>query len=189
MNRPLKISRVKTKVHPPGAQSYDGFLSGIKERIRTAQVKAVLAANAELILRYWEIGRDILANQHRQGWGAKVIDRLSTDLQQAFPKLGGYSVRNLKYMRAVAEAWPDRSIVQQLAAQIPWMHNCLLLDRVKNEATRTFYIQNTIQYGWARSVLAHHIDTKLHTRLGRASTNFSLTLPPPQSDLENFLFR
>jgi predicted nuclease of restriction endonuclease-like (RecB) superfamily len=183
MNRPRKISRVMPKVQQPAAQSYDNFLSGIKERIRTAQVRAALAANAELILHYWEIGQDILANQQRQGWGAKVIDRLSTDLQQAFPGLAGYSVRNLKYMRAFAEAWPDRSIVQQLAAQIPWMHNCLLLDRVKDEATRTFYIQNTIHHGWARSILTHQIDTKLHTRLGRAPTNFALTLPPLQSDL------
>jgi predicted nuclease of restriction endonuclease-like (RecB) superfamily len=189
MNRPRKISSAKTKVHQPGAQSYDRFLSGIKERIRTAQVKAVLAANTELILHYWEIGRDILANQQRQGWGAKVIDRLSADLQRAFPKLGGYSVRNLKYMRAFAEAWPDRSIVHQLGAQIPWKHNCLLLDQVKDEATRTFYTQNTIQHGWARSVLAHHIDTKLHTRLGRAPTNFSLTLPPLQSDLARELLK
>jgi predicted nuclease of restriction endonuclease-like (RecB) superfamily len=183
MNRPRKISRVKPKVHQPDAQSYERFLVSIKERIRTAQVKAVLAANAELILHYWEIGRDILANQQRQGWGAKVIDRLSTDLQQAFPKLGGYSVRNLKYMRSFAEAWPDRSIVQQLVAQIPWGHNCTLLDQVEDEATRVFYARNTIHHGWARSVLAHQIDTKLHNRLGAAPTNFSLTLPPPQSDL------
>ena len=170
-------------MHQAGAQSYDSFLSGIKERIRTAQVKAVLAANAELILPYWEIGRDILANQDRQGWGAKVIDRLSADLQRDFPKLRGYSVRNLKYMRAFAEAWPDRTIVQQLGAQIPWKHNCLLLDRVKDKATRTFYIQSTIQHGWARSVLTHQIDTKLHARLGAAPTNFALTLPAPESDL------
>src|SRR5476651_2501863 len=113
MNQPRKISHAKAKVQQPAAQSYDRFLSSIKERIRTAQVKAVLAANAELILHYWEIGRDILANQDRQGWGAKVIDRLSADLQRDFPKLSGYSVRNLKYMRAFAEAWPDRSFVQQ----------------------------------------------------------------------------
>ena len=89
MKRSNKISRAKVKVHQPGAQSYDRLLSGIKERIRTAQVKAVLAANAELILHYWEIGRDILANQDRQGWGAKVIDRLSADLQRDFPGLSG----------------------------------------------------------------------------------------------------
>jgi predicted nuclease of restriction endonuclease-like (RecB) superfamily len=86
-------------------------------------------------------------------------------------------------MRAFAEAWRDRAIVQQLGAQIPWKHNCLLLDRVKDKAARTFYIQSTIQNGWARSVLTHQIDTKLHVRLGAAPTNFALTLPAPESDL------
>ena len=189
MSKPRKISRAKIKVQQPVAQSYDRFLSGIKDRIRSAQIKAMLAANAELILHYWEIGQEILANQNRQGWGAKVIDRLSADLQKAFPRLGGYSVRNLKYMRSLAEAWPERLIVQQLVAQIPWGHNCIVLDQVKDEATRTFYIQNTIRHGWARSVLAHQIDTKLHARLGRAPTNFSLTLPPPQSDLARELLK
>jgi hypothetical protein len=70
-------------------------------------------------LHYWEIGREILANQKTEGWGAKVIDRLAADLQREFPKLAGYSSRNLKYMRAFAAAWPDRAIMQQLAAQMP----------------------------------------------------------------------
>ena len=167
----------------PGAQSYALFLAGVKERIRTAQVKAALAANAELVLHYWEIGRDILANQARRGWGAKVIDRLAADLQRDFPKLRGYSVRNLKYMRAFAQIWPDRSIVQQLVAQIPWGHNCVLLDRVRGADALAFYIRNTIQHGWARSVLTHQIDTQLHKRQGLAPTNFDRALPAPESDL------
>jgi predicted nuclease of restriction endonuclease-like (RecB) superfamily len=173
----------KAIVQQPGAQSYARFLAGIKERIRTAQVKAALAANAELVLHYWEVGRDILTNQARQGWGAKVIDRLAADVQRAFPKLRGYSVRNLKYMRAFAESWPDRSIVQQLAAQIPWGHNCVLLDRVADADARAFYIRSTIQHGWARSVLVHQIDTHLHKRQGLAPTNFACALPAPESDL------
>jgi predicted nuclease of restriction endonuclease-like (RecB) superfamily len=173
----------KAIVQQSGAQSYAHFLAGIKERIRTAQVKAALAANAELVLHYWKVGRDILANQARQGWGAKVIDRLAADLQRAFPKLRGYSVRNLKYMRAFAESWPDRPIVQQLAAQIPWGHNCVLLDRVTDPDARAFYIRNTIQHGWARSVLVHQIDTHLHKRQGLAPTNFARALPAPESDL------
>ena len=140
-------------VQQPVAQSYARFLAGIKERIRTAQVKAALAANAELVLHYWEIGGDILANQARQGLGAKVIDRLAADLQRDFPKLSGYSVRNLKYMRAFAESWPDRPIVHQLAAQIPWGHNCVLLDRVRNADARAFYIRHTIQHGWPEAFL------------------------------------
>ena len=162
-------------VQQPGAQSYVRFLAGIKERIRTAQIKVALAANAELVLHYWEIGRDILANQARQGWGAKVIDRLAVDLQRDFPKLAGYSVRNLKYMRAFAQAWPDREIVHQLGAQIPWKHNCVLLDRVKDATTRQFYIRKTVEHGWSRSVLLHQLDTKLHKRIGKAPSNFALT--------------
>src|SRR5260370_18680751 len=104
-------SAAKTIVQQPVAQSYARFLAGIKERIRTAQVKAALAANAELVLHYWEIGGDILANQARQGWGAKVIDRLAADLESDFPKLNGYSVRNLKYLLAFAQPWPAREIV------------------------------------------------------------------------------
>src|SRR6266567_2654910 len=104
----------KAIVQQSGAQSYAHFLAGIKERIRTAQVKAALAANVELVLHYWEVGREILTNQEREGWGAKIIDRLAADLQREFPKLAGYSSRNLKYMRAFAAAWPDRAIMQQL---------------------------------------------------------------------------
>ena len=170
-------------VHQPGAQFYDRFVEDIKTRIRTAQIKAALAANAELVLHYWEIGRDILASQKREGWGAKVIDRLAADLQREFPKLSGYSARNLKYMRAFAQAWPDREIVHQLGAQIPWKHNCVLIDRVKDADTRVFYVRKTVEHGWSRSVLIHQLDTNLHKRLGKAPSNFALTLPPPQSDL------
>src|SRR4030095_8661464 len=160
----MKQKRVsKPIVHQPAAQFYDRFVDGIKERIRTAQVKAALAANAQLVLHYWEIGCDILASQKREGWGAKVIDRLANDLQREFPKLSGYSARNLKYMRAFAEAWPDREIVQQLAAQIPWGQNCVLLDRLKDAATREFYIRKTVEKGWSGSILFCTLDTSCHT--------------------------
>jgi len=173
----------KAVVHQPAAQFYDRFVEAIKERIRSAQIKAALAANAQLVLHYWEIGRDILASQKREGWGTRVIDRLAADLQREFPKLSGYSARNLKYMRAFAQAWPDREIVQQLAAQIPWGQNCVLLDRLKDAVTREFYIRKTVEHGWSRSVLTHQLDTKLHERQGKAPSNFPLTLPPPQSDM------
>src|SRR5437773_11453055 len=106
----------KTIVQQAGAQSYAVFLAGIKRRVRTAQVKAALAANAELVRHYWEIGREILANQKREGWGAKIIDRLAADLQRAFPTLGGYSVRNLKNVRCFAWAWLVVEVGQQLSA-------------------------------------------------------------------------
>jgi len=78
---------------------------------------------------YWDMGRQILKNQRSDGWGAKVIDRLSHDLKVSFPEMSGFSPRNLKYMRKFAECWPDRSIVQEVLAQIPWHHNIALMEK------------------------------------------------------------
>jgi predicted nuclease of restriction endonuclease-like (RecB) superfamily len=86
-------------------------------------------------------------------------------------------------MRAFAEAWPDAEIAQRLAAQIPWGHNCVLLDRTCDAQTREFYIRKTVDHSWSRSVLLHQLDTNLHKRIGKAPSNFALTLPTPQSDL------
>ena len=101
------------------AKSYEALLTELKERIDGARLRAALAVNRELVLLYWSIGRDILARQTSEGWGAKVIDRLAIDLRRAIPEMTGLSARNLKYMRAFAEAWPDPAIVQQFAAQLP----------------------------------------------------------------------
>ena len=113
-------------------EEYEDFLRGLKQRIQSAQIKAMLAVNSELVMLYWRIGRDILERQAKAGWGAKVIDRLAKDLHQAFPEMKGFSRSNLLYMRSFATAWPDISIVQQAAGQLPWFHNCVLLDKVKD---------------------------------------------------------
>jgi predicted nuclease of restriction endonuclease-like (RecB) superfamily len=162
---------------------YDEFLRELKERIRSAQVRAALAVNRELVLLYWQIGREILSQQQQQGWGAKVINQLAKDLKKAFPEMKGFSPRNLKYMRAFAEAYPDETFMQQLAAQIPWFHNCVLLDKVKDATERQWYIQKTIEHGWSRSILVHQIELRLYHRQGKATTNFERTLPKPQSEL------
>src|SRR5438874_908028 len=153
-------------------EGYDDLLHDLKERIRGAQVRAALAVNRELVLLYWQIGREILERQRERGWGARVIDRLATDLGRAFPEMRGFSPRNLKYMRAFAQAWPDEPIVQQAAAQIPWFHNCVLLDKVKSPAEREWYVRQAIQYGWSRNVLVHQIESGLYQRQGKALTNF-----------------
>jgi predicted nuclease of restriction endonuclease-like (RecB) superfamily len=171
------------------SSAYDLLLRDLKARIASAQVRAVLAVNRELVLLYWQIGRDILAQQRRQGWGAKVIDRLARDLRHAFPDLKGFSPRNLKYMRAFAEAWPDETIVQQVAAQIPWFHNCVLLDKLAEPDVRIWYARQAIEYGWSRNVLVHQIESNLYQRRGRALTNFSRTLPAPRSDLAQQLLK
>jgi predicted nuclease of restriction endonuclease-like (RecB) superfamily len=162
---------------------YDNFLNSLKERVRAARLRASLAVNRELVLLYWGIGRDILARQKEQGWGARIIDRLAADLRQEFPEVTGFSPRNLKYMRALAEAWPEEAIVQQLVAQLPWGHNVRILDCVKNAAEREWYIRQTIQNGWSRNVLVHQIESGLYCRQGNALTNFSRTLPAGQSEL------
>jgi predicted nuclease of restriction endonuclease-like (RecB) superfamily len=151
-----------------GFEGYDTFLSNIKERIRTAQIKAALAVNRELILLYWQIGREILTRQQQQGWGAKVIERLSQDLRNEFPQMKGFSRTNLLYMRAFADAYPDQQIVHQVGGQIPWKHNCVLLDKVKDPQQRRWYIEKTIQNGWSRAVLEHQIESDLIGRTGNA---------------------
>lgn len=168
---------------PVTPKGYKAFLRDLKGRIRKAQLRASLSVNRELVLLYWNIGKDILERQRALGWGAKVIERLASDLRTAFPEMKGFSSRNLKYMRAFAKAHPDEQIVQQAAAQIPWFHNCVLLDKVKDPTERLWYAQADIQYGWSRSVLVHQIETDLYHRQGKALTNFDRTLPAPQSDM------
>lgn len=166
---------------PP--DSYEEFLTNLKKRIRTAQVKAALAVNRELILLYWQIGTEILGKQNEKGWGSKVIPKLSKDLRREFPEIKGLSARNLGYMKRFAEAWPNEQILQQAAAKIPWFHNCVLLEKVKDSDVRQWYIHKTIEHGWSRNVLVMQIETELHQRQGGAVTNFERTLPQPQSDL------
>ncbi len=165
---------------PPG---YVDWLSELKTRIHTAQQRAALAVNRELVLLYWQIGRDILARQAEQGWGAKVIERLALDLRNAFPDMKGFSRANLMYMRAFAEAWPDSAIVQQAVGQLPWGHNLVLLSRLKDADLRLAYAQRAIEYGWSRNVLNIHIETRSLEREGKAVTNFGERLPAPASDL------
>jgi predicted nuclease of restriction endonuclease-like (RecB) superfamily len=179
--------------HPPSAAElpadYPQLLDELKQRIRQERLRVVMAANAAMVLLYWDIGRAILDRQEQEGWGAKVIDRLSADLRREFPEMQGLSPRNLKYMRAFAAAWPDRQIVQQVAAQIPWFHNCVLLDKVKDPEARLWYARKTYEEGWSRNILLLHIERRLHERQGKAITNFPDTLPPADSDMAAQVFK
>jgi predicted nuclease of restriction endonuclease-like (RecB) superfamily len=149
----------------PELSNYDAFLSILKQRIRTAQVRAALVVNQELVLLYWQIGREILQRQQDEGWGTKVIERIAKDLKREFPEIKGFSRTNLLYMRAFASAYPDDQFVQQAAGQIPWFHNCVLLDRVKAPEQRVWYIQQTIENGWSRAILEMQIERAfLHIR-------------------------
>ena len=176
--------KVRTRMTEPLApDTYAQFLADLKHRIQAAQLRASLAVNRELVLLYWEIGRDILDRQARESWGAKVIDRLATDLKRAFPDMKGFSPRNLKYMRRFAEVWTEEEFVQQVAAQLPWFHNCVLLDKLRDCDERVWYARAAIRHGWSRAVLVHQIEGGVHRRQGKAITNFDRVLATPQSDL------
>lgn len=164
-------------------EGYADWLSELKTKIHKAQQRATLAVNQELVWLYWQIGKDILTRQAGQGWGAKVVERLAHDLRQSFPDMRGFSPRNLKYMRAFAEAWPKVEFVQEVIAQLPWYHQIALLDKLKTTDQRIWYATKAIENNWSRNVLVMQIETHLLERSGKAVTNFSATLPKPQSDL------
>jgi predicted nuclease of restriction endonuclease-like (RecB) superfamily len=178
-----------SEIQPAVPAGYADFLAGLKQRIQLAQLRASLAVNRELVLLYWGIGKEILVRQKEDGWGTRVIERLSKDLRSAFPDMKGLSFRNLGYMKAFAEAWPDESILQQAAAKLPWFHNCVLIDKVKDPVVRAWYIQQAIQNGWSRNILVLQIEADLYRRQGKAITNFQQTLPAPQSDLAHQLLK
>ncbi len=162
---------------------YTDWLTDVKNRIHKAQQRTTLSVNREMVTLYWQIGHEILARQAKKGWGAKVIERLSMDLRNAFPEMKGFSPRNLKYMRAFAEAWPDTEFVQQAAAQLPWFHLCTLMDKLKTQEERDWYLAKAVEHNWSRNILVIQIETHLLNRSGSAVTNFSASLPKPQSDL------
>lgn len=190
------IGRALKDVVMPVAESlvkmpvdYPVFFAAIKERIARERIKAVMAANAAMVLMYWDIGAKILEKQNVEGWGAKIVDRLSHDLKAAFPEMNGFSPRNLKYMRKFAECWPDRSIVQEALAQITWYHNLALLEKLPTPETRLWYARKTLEHGWSRNILTIQIDTRLHEREGKAINNFPIALPPVDSDMAEQVFK
>lgn len=167
----------------PPPPEYAEWLVALKARIQGAQQRAALAVNRELVALYWQIGRDILARQAAQGWGAKVVERLAHDLQAAFPDMKGFSARNLKYMRSFAQAWPEADFVQGVLAQLPWYHHLALLDKLSDEDDRRWYAAKALEHGWSRNVLVMQIETAARRRSAQAVTNFDQRLPAPMSDL------
>jgi predicted nuclease of restriction endonuclease-like (RecB) superfamily len=184
---------IHSQIVPAG---YDAFLKDLKQRIHTAQLQAALAVNRELLALYWHIGKSIVERQQTEGWGNAVIDRLGKDLQAAFSGLSGFSRTNVYRMRAFYLAY--RSLpafvpqpvgqmgegqVPPPVADLPWGHNVLLIEKIKDPVERLWYAHKAIEHGWSRAVLDHQIDSDLYRRQGKAATNFERTLPPPQSDL------
>ena len=163
-------------------KEYLSVIQSIKSEIKSAQYKAALSVNRELIMLYYNIG--IIINEHK-AWGNKFIDNLAADIRLEFPNVKGYSVRNLKYMSKFAETYPDEQFVQTVSAQIPWSHNTLILDKIHSPEQREWYIRKTAENGWSHSVLTHQIESDLYTRqvLANKVNNFEKLLAAEQSEL------
>lgn len=181
---------------------YAAFLESLKHRVQQAQTRAVLSVNRELIQLYWDIGRSIVERQEEAGWGKGVVDRLASDIQKAFPGIQGFSPRNVWRMRAFFLAYREpianltqpaseinSPILPQPAAEIPWFHNVILLEKVKDPAERLWYAAKTLEHGWSRAVLTVQIESELYRRQGKVVSNFTATLPAPQSDLVQQSFK
>lgn len=169
---------------------YQTFLAEIKRRYRSSQLKAVYAINHEMIMFYWQLGKQIIEKQSLTNWGSKFLERLSKDLQLEFPGTQGFSVRNLKFMRQFAELYPE--IGKQAVSQLPWGHIIVLMQQVKDIGARDWYANNVLNNGISRSILIMQIEQDLYTRQGKQShkiTNFPERLPSPQSDLALQLFK
>ncbi len=173
-------------------KGYVIFICQLKERIQSAQIKASVRVNRELITLYWEIARQIVEKQKTTQWGDGFLSQMSKDLQDEFPDMKGFSLRNVKYIRQWYLFWNTEKdkgqqavaqSVKQLVLQIPWGHNLLIISKSKNHEEAVFYVRNTIEHNWSRSVLTHHIESNLFGREGKSLTNFSTSLPSPQSDL------
>jgi len=179
-------------VAPPGSslpESYAATLQEIKTLLRSARVRAVLAANPIVIEAYWQTGKIILARQQEAAWGAKVIDRLAADLQAEFPTMSGLTTRNLLSMKIFAREFPSGPIAKQPVSQLPWGQIIRLMQMVKDPAARDFYIREALAHGWSRNILEIQIQNQLHLRAGKAQNNFALTMPPAESDMATQIFK
>ncbi len=171
-------------------EGYAEWLVDVKKRVRATQFRAARAANTEVMRLYWSIGHDILERQRDLGWGSKVVERVSRDLRGEFPGQSGWSRRNLLYMRRVAEVWPtEEEFVQHIAAQMPWGHVMVLLDRLSTRQERDWYAVKAAADGWSRDVLEHFIKVDLRRQLGSAPANFDTTLEAPDSELAQQLVK
>ena len=168
---------------------YGEMLKNIRQLVADGRRQVMWTANMQMSMMYYRIGTEILNRQNAEGWGAKVVDRLSADLKKAFPEMNGFSPRNLKYMRRFAETWPDIQIVQRSVAQLPWRHNICLMEKVKEPNRRLAYAMAAIEYGWSKTILELQLENFTLERTGKIPSNFGKTLPDIDSDMVQQMFK
>jgi len=169
--------------------SYIDMRDTIIEKIKESRTRTAIQVNTGMIELYWDIGNEILRRQKNEGWGAKVIDRLSKDLKETFQDMSGFSPRNLGNMKKFAACWSDFSILQRTVAKIPWRSNIVLIDKLSDEQSRLWYAQKLIENGWSRDRLDMMISSRLIDRQGKAINNFDVSLPPFDSEMAREIFK
>lgn len=173
---------------------YTSILNDVKNRIRKAQIKASLSANTEMISMYFDIGKIIYDLQNKGKWGDGIIPKLSRDIISDLPDIKGFSERNINFMLQFFKEYNSESEIMKqpvskldeiknLALQIPWGHNVVLIQKIKDLNIRNWYMQETIKNGWGRDILSLMIKSNLFERQGKSVSNFEKTLHPDQSDL------
>lgn len=133
---------------------YPDLLAGVSKEVSTGRIRAISAASRELLMSYWSVGRQLAQRESEQGWGSKVVTRLSADIRTRFPGTKGFSPRNLRYMKTFAQAWPEFPMLQAPLATLPWYHQIALLEKLDDAATRLWYAASAVEHGWSRNVLA-----------------------------------
>ena len=181
-------------------QEYKAWLNELKSKVRSAQLKTSVAINSAIISFYWELGKMISEKAGLSNWGDKILEQVSKDLKDEFPDMKGLSRTNLSYARQFFEFYQssivqqavgrlqtsdklNTEIIQHPVTQLPWGHNILIFSKAKDVNEAHFYLQETIENGWSRDVLALQIKSKVYERQGKAITNFKDTLPDPLSEL------
>jgi len=173
-----KLAPVAREMKKLGLPDYADLLAEVKERVRAAQYAALKSVNKELVALYWDIGRLIINRQTDALHGAAIAEQLAADLRKEFPGVGGYSRRNVFYMREFYVAYRDLPKVQPLVAQIGWTQNLIILQRCKEPLEREFYIRMTRKFGWTKNVLIHQIDNQSYEKTLLGQTNFNKALTP-----------
>ena len=156
---------------------YNQFFIEIKNRIRTAQYEAMKAVNKEMILLYWDIGKQITEKQDALGWGKSIVETLSKDLQREFLGIKGFGSRNIWYMQQFYSEYQGNEILQPLVAEISWTKHLVIMAKCKDIQEKQFYILATKKFGWTKDLLIHKIELKAFEKYMVGQTNFDKTLP------------
>lgn len=185
-------------------KEYRSWVKGLKQRYLSARLKASVDANRTLLEYYWSLGRDIADKQYANTYGTGFYKTLSHDLRSEMPGEKGFSETNLKYMyyfyllysqlienclQGVDDFEKQNHLqgVDDLLKEIcsiPWFHQQRIIDKCKGDAKKAlFFVRKVIENSWGRDVLLNFLGTDLYERQAKALTNFSKTLPAPQSDL------